>query len=415
MIAGILACLNQLANWLTLRRIRAQAIILCICLWSVAAVDFSSHGLLDRAGNIKFQDFLVFYTSGKLVMQHRSDRLFDPQVRIQKIQTVVGYPTQVQLPAVYGPQVGLFFSFFSRLSFLSAAVVWTIISIVFYLLGCYWIWQCCPELYSLRWTIVLLILAFPPFFHFVVRGQLSSLVMLCFVAAFRAFQTKHEWLAGLALGSLVFKPQFLIGIVIVLLAARAWKNIGGILTGSLVQLGLSWAYFGTAVMRAYVTTLWHLPQNVSSLEPGVSQAQMHSLRSFWTLIFPWSGVSGIFYAISSIAVLYISAKAWKSSGPLALRFSILVLATVLVNPHLFIYDLLVLAPIFFLVSTWTVQHSKHSSSSTLKALLYFSFLLPLFGPIAIWTHVQLSVIAFVGLLIVLASILREEAAQTLSV
>ena len=407
MIAVILVWLNKLANWLTPRRIRAQAIILAVCLWSVAIVDFSSHGLQDRAGNIKFQDFLVFYTSGELVMQHRSDELFDPQVRGREIQTVLGHSTQVQLPAMYGPQVGLFFALFSQVSFLPAAVIWTIISIAIYLFGCYRIWRSCEELHSNRWLIFSVILAFPPFFHFVVRGQISSLVVLCFVAAYCAFKKNREWLAGFALGSLIFKPQFMIGIVVILLAGRAWKSIGGILVGLLLQMGLSWAYFGTAVMRTYVITLWRLPQTIESLEPGVSQAQMHSLRSFWILVFPWPGISGVFYVISSIAVLYIAARAWKSSGPLSLRFCILVLASVLVNPHLFIYDLLVLAPVFLLGSNWMIKHSGHPSSSGIRALLYLSFLLPLFGPIAIWTHVQLSVIAFLGLLIILVSILRE--------
>jgi len=33
---------------------------------------------------------------------------------------------------------------------------------------------------------------------------------------------------------------------------------------------------------------------------------------------------------------------------------------------------------------------------------------PYFGPLAIWTHMQLSVVVFVGLLIVQASILRGQ-------
>src|ERR1051325_1059856 len=115
MIAVTLACLNRLATWLTLRRIRAQAIILLVCLWSAALVDFSNVGLQDRSGNIKFQDFLVFYTSGKLVMQHHSDQLFDPQVQSREIQAVLGRPTQIQLPNMYGPQVGFVFSLFGRM------------------------------------------------------------------------------------------------------------------------------------------------------------------------------------------------------------------------------------------------------------------------------------------------------------
>ena len=400
--------LNKLANCLTPRRIRAQAIILMVCLWSGAIVDFSTSGTLDRVGNIKFQDFLVFYTSGKLVRQHRSNELFNQRTEAQETQALLERPAQIQLPTVYGPQVGFFFSPFSRMSFFTAASFWVAISILTYLLCCYWIWHACPSLYSARDLIISLVLAFPPFSHFVVRGQLSSVVLLCFVAAYYAFRSRHDWLAGLALGALIFKPQFLIGIVVILLWTRAWKNVTGLFIGCLAQLGLTWAYFGTEVMRTYASTLWHLPQMTTNLEPGVAHTQMHSLRSFWVLLFPWREVSATLYAISAIAVLYIAAKAWRSSGPLALRFSALVLATVLVNPHLFVYDLLVLAPVFFLVTDWMIQHLEHPWSPGVRALLYLSFLLPLFGPMAIWTHIQLSVIVFVGLLIVLTYILNQQ-------
>src|SRR5262249_15823236 len=94
--------------------------------------------------------------------------------------------------------------------------------------------------------------------------------------------------------------------------------------------------------------------------------------------------------------------------PLALRFSVLVLAAALINPHLFVYDLLALAPMFFLSADWVLQHPEHPWAKAIKALLYLAFLLPLFGPLAIWTRVQFSVIAFVVLLFALASVLNDE-------
>ena len=53
-------------------RLRAQAIVLAVCLWSVCAVDFATPGLFDRAGNIKFQDFLPDYVSAQLIAHGRS-------------------------------------------------------------------------------------------------------------------------------------------------------------------------------------------------------------------------------------------------------------------------------------------------------------------------------------------------------
>src|SRR5947209_4570606 len=61
---------TRFVGWLTPSRLRAQALVLALCLWGVFAIDFATTGLFDRAGNIKFQDFLPFYISAKLVAQH---------------------------------------------------------------------------------------------------------------------------------------------------------------------------------------------------------------------------------------------------------------------------------------------------------------------------------------------------------
>ncbi len=408
MIAAPPAWLHKLANWLTLRRIRAHAMILAVCLWSAAIADFSTFGLMDRAGNIKFQDFMVFYVAGKLVRQHRPGELFDSQAKARETAAILGRPAPIRLPDVYGPQVGLLFSPLSRTPFLVAASLWVGTSVLAYGLCCRWIWLACSSLHASRGLFLPLLLAFPPFFHFVVRGQLSSMVLLCFVLAFFAFRSGNSRLAGLALGSLIFKPQFLVGVVIVLLCSGAWKSLTGVIAGCIAQLGMAWAYFGTAVMRAYARMLVQLPHMTASLEPGVAPTQMHSLRSFWILIFPWPEVSVVLYVLSSVAVLLVAIRAWRSRGPLPLRFSAMVLAAVLANPHLFVYDLLVLAPVFLLIMDWSVQHRENPWSSGLRPLLYLAFLLPLFGPLTIWTHVQLSVIVFVGLLVVLASVLSEQ-------
>jgi hypothetical protein len=92
----------------------------------------------------------------------------------------------------------------------------------------------------------------------------------------------------------------------------------------------------------------------------------------------------------------LAAAVWKSSAPLSLRFSALTLAAVLVSPHLFVYDLLVLAPAILLLADWTLTNPHHPHSAAL--LTYLAFILPLFGPLSRWTHLQLSVPVFAALL-----------------
>ncbi len=70
----------------------------------------------------------------------------------------------------------------------------------------------------------------------------------------------------------------------------------------------------------------------------------------------------------------------------------------LVNPHLFVYDLLVLAPALLLITDWTLANDPQPSTPAFRVLAYLVFALTLLGPLSRWTHLQLSVIAFVALL-----------------
>jgi hypothetical protein len=154
-------------------------------------------------------------------------------------------------------------------------------------------------------------------------------------------------------------------------------------------------------MRAYFDTLSDLARVANSAELSLAFIQMHSLRSFWSLLLPWPHLALTLYTLSSFIVVIIAATIWKSSAPIALRFSALTLAAVLVNPHLFVYDLLVLAPVFLLLADWILENPEHPSIAVLRLLVYLAFLLPLFGPLSRWTHLQLSVPVFAMLLCLL--------------
>jgi hypothetical protein len=385
-------------NWLTPTRIRAQAIILALCLWSVCAVDFATPGLFDRAGNIKFQDFLPFYISSQLIAQGRASELYKQQVMSDSVQAVVHQPTRVRLPNLYGPQVGLFFVPLTGFSFPIAARIWVVTSLLVFA-GCvYLLWSCCPTLRSHSRLVALCAVAFPPVFHFFVRGQMSVLVLACFTASFLAFRADRQWLAGIALGFLVFKPQFLVAIPLVLLLAQTWEALAGLVLAAVAQLVLTGIYFGGAVMHAYFNTLRDVAGMIDQGELSLAPIQMHSLRSFWSLLIPRPEGALALYVLTSIVIVAMAAAVWKSSVSLAFRFSALTIASVLVNPHLFVYDLLVLAPGLLLLVDWLLTNPQPASFPTLYLFLYLAYVLPLFGPLSQWTHLQFSVPAFAALL-----------------
>jgi len=375
-----------------------MAIILVFCLWSVCLVDYGKPGIFDRAGNIKFQDFLQFPISARLIASGHADQLYDDQVLAREIRATAGRDTNIYLQYFYGPQVALPFIRLASLSFLTQAAIWVALSLLMYFVCVHLIWKRCAALRQYRALVAICALAYPPLFHFFLRGQLSVVVLVCFTAAYLAFFSGRDFLAGVTLGLLAFKPQFLVAIPLTLLLAQAWKALAGVVISAATQLALTSLYFGRAVMQAYVARLLHSAGHPGSTELIFSPIQMHSLHSFWELLIPWRPAVWLLYALTSFAVIGIAAAIWKSLTPLALRFSALMFAAVLVNPHLYIYDLLALAPAFLLLTDWSLSNVRNPAKPALDVLLYLAFLLPLFGPLAYWTHLQLSVVVFVALL-----------------
>lgn len=388
----------SLSAKLTQRRLRAHAALLAICLWGTIAFEYSVPGIFDRAGNIKFQDFLQFPISASLIAQGRADQLYNDQVLAHEVHAIVGRDSRVFLQYFHGPQVPLLFIPLSSLPFLTQAAIWAAISVAIYFTCVWLVWKQCAALRSQPTLVVLSALAYPPLFHFFVRGQLSALVLACFTVSYFAFAAHRDWLAGATLGCLAFKPQFLVAIPLVLLFAQAWKAAVGLLSSTAAQLILTSIYFGRPVMQAYFTRLLHSGANPSSTELTFSAIQMHSLYSFSEILIPWHPGVWALYLTCSFAMIALAAAIWKSSSPLPLRFAALSLAAVLVNPHIYVYDLLALAPVFLLLVDWSVMNASHSTKPVLDVLLYLAFLLPLFGPLAYWIHLQLSVAVFAAIL-----------------
>ena len=154
-------------------------------------------------------------------------------------------------------------------------------------------------------------------------------------------------------------------------------------------------------MHGYFDMLFHPARWIATAELVLAPIQMHSLRSFWSLLVPWPSIALLLYALSSLVVIVFATSIWSSKRPLPVRFSALVLAAVLTNPHLFVYDLLVLAVVILLLADYALSHQEARTSPPIRVLTYMVFLLPLFGPLALWTHIQLSVIAFTVLLWIL--------------
>ncbi len=377
--------------WFNGRRLRAHGIILAVCLWSVYGWNVAKPGLRDRNGNVKGADFSHLYTLGSVALAHRTPDLYNADAQAELTASRIPGAAGIRYLPIYPPQVSIFFAPLAALPYGAALAVWLTVSSLLYGLCSYVLWVACPRLRQDRWTVAILAIAFPGFFHLIAWGQTSAIALACFTAAFFFLRDERPFLAGLALGCLIFKPQLAIAAGFVFAYTRAWRVIAGGMLSAAAQLALPAIYYGADSIRAWVRMLSSVVYNVPVLEPRPDQT--HSLRVFWTMLIPGRTLPFALYVLTALVILGYAAAVWsKPALPLALRYSALLAASVLVAPHLIVYDLGILAPIFLLLSDWILTQQP-DSVSYLKLVLYLVYLAPLAGgPIARWTHLQLSVV-----------------------
>jgi alpha-1,2-mannosyltransferase len=405
---------NNPGWWLTTRRLRAHGTILALCLWFLYAWTLATPGLRDRNGNLKGGDFLHLYTLGLLAIAHRGADLYN--MNSQAVLAAQGVPEAkgIHYLPLYPPQVSIFVAPLAYLSYGWALVLWWVSSAGAYGICCYSVWLACPNLRAQGKTLFLLALAFPAFFHLIAWGQTSAAALACFTLIFFLLRDRRELLAGLILGCLIFKPQLGLAAAIVFSFMGAWKIVAGAVLSAAAQLSVGILYYGIDPFRRWLRILWNVRTVLPLLEP--KPYQTHSLRTFWAMLapvfLPWrSGVSLVLYVMSAAFVLGLTIACWKRSPavPLPLRYSALLFATVLVSPHLTVYDLVILAPAFILLADWIKCQPLTASTRGLGTLLYLGYALPLVGPFTRFTHVQLSVIAMAATVVFLWQIGREGA------
>jgi alpha-1,2-mannosyltransferase len=413
-VVEILRCFDMIrrrmptdtGHWLTLKRLRAHGAIVGLCLWSLYAWNIATPGLRDRNGNLKGTDFLHLYTLGSLAIAHRGSDLYDINAQAALAAQRVPEAAGIRYLPLYPPQVSIFFAPLAHLSYGWALIVWWACSAALYAICCYSLWRACPNLRQYAGTVVLLALAFPAFFHLIAWGQTSAAALACFTGMFFLLRDRREFLAGLVLGCLIFKPQLGLAAAILFVSLGAWKILAGAALSAAGELSLGVLYYGIEPLRHWLHMLRDVQSILPLLEP--KPYQTHSLRTFWSMLVPWQHLALALYVLSAAIVLGLTIACWKRSPavPMSLRYSALLLASALVAPHLTVYDLIILAPAFILLANWLVSQNPTRSAWWLGTLLYFAYMLPLLGPFSRWTHVQLSVIAMTTTLYVIWSISR---------
>lgn len=355
------------------RELLVLATMLAVVLWTIFIVDVSSETTRGRLSGLYIgTDFVNFYTlahvghSGNYAALASQEAFHAEQVRVLPDSVDTHYPP------VYPPQVMLMLTPMARLSYWHAYLTLLGISLGIYGLVV-WGWaRRCAALRRWPWQVTAAAIASPALWLLVLHGQISAWALLVLFLTWRALDADWYWVAGLALGLLAYKPPLLVPAVALCILAREWRVAAGACVGAAAFAAAAVPWVGVPVMQMYGSYLLELaraPDQVAS-----NPLLMHSLRTLWARLLPPLPAT-VAYALSAGAVLLVAASAWRRASTRVDQIAIMGAVIVLVSPHLFVYDLLLLTPLVLA----SADRALRRPAFRVRGLTYAGYFSPLWG------------------------------------
>jgi hypothetical protein len=327
-----------------------------------------------------YQDFTIFYTGARLIRDGQTAVLYNLPAQYRMQQTFTNVPIRLgPLPFNHPPFEALFFVPFTFLSYWPAYLLWTALNFLMFASSAILLKTRMPQ-FAAAPPLVLGVgtTAFFPTAMAIIQGQDVILLLLLFVRAVICLDQRRDAVAGTLLGLGLFRPQFVVPVVI-LLAVRRWRILIGFAPVAILLAGITVAIMGWSGPLDYARFVLHLegtgarafgPEAVPNLRglilqiPGLNAAGLPA----HLLIFA-----------SSITVFLLALRRIRNGRDSILYVSSLaVVTTILVSYHSLVYDLGLLLPMALLLLCRTVDiGGRDVEPSTLLLVLLF-FMTPLY-------------------------------------
>jgi hypothetical protein len=316
-------------------------------------------------------DFIQFYTFGTAArlgdwtIQYDWTAFHALQVSLVPISDPHFYPP------TYPPLVPGLYTAFSLLPFPVAYASWVLFSSVMYGgLIAIAARGCVPVS---RGHVLMACLLFPPFVAHQTIGQSTIWPLLGFVSGWWALTQSRPFAAGLMLSVVAIKPHLGMALAIVLLAMRLWRIVGGILLGLVLQAAITVVVCGRAAVVAYLATTLRVLRDTKLIEPK-DERFTHALRMSLESLIP-HGAATVGWLAASTLFGWMAVRVWRRSEDWALRMSALLLATLLISPHVQAYDAILLAPATLWLACWAAS-TRQPAVMVGVAVLAVAFVIP---------------------------------------
>jgi hypothetical protein len=381
------------ATFLNARRLRDYPRLVAIAVWGVTILNFIlRNGWIGGFGGVFSYDFLAQYSAG-ILLSSDIENLYNLQVQAQ-VQQEVFRPTFMGGGLnVFAspPYVAMFYRLLTHLEYGWAFAIITMINILLaiaagVLLQRWLVPKKLKESGLSAGQMIVLILSSSPVWIGVFLGQNNTLTLFLMAVALVMVKKGSALFGGFVIGLLIYKPQLVIGFLIVWLVWKEWRALAGFSLAVGTIVGITLLLYGISPFISY----FNFTDTLSHLVLGLGRYMETTLFALVATLLPGDNLSwllvlniGVLFVFSILLGLlaYLSPKMESSQN---IIWGLVILFPFFTSPHLLYYDLVLLIPVLIL---W----SRQGNSQT---ILWVSVLIY----IGLWLLPSIARITDVGLL-----------------
>lgn len=282
-------------------------------------------------------DFADIYAAGRMVSTSGLSELYnlDQQIKMQKDLFPDG---KSFLPFPYPPFVALAYAPISLFPYRIAYLLNLLITISAFFIAFVCLKPIIQGLDEFFLPVFTFSFTFYPFWKGILGGQNTALTLMLLALIWRSTKDDRQYLAGIFMGLLIYKPQFgipLIGLFI--LSGRYKIALSGIVTGCLI-IAISLFFTGIQLYKEwYNFIIWFNTADVS-----VNGHNAVSWIGFLYAIFgPENRIAFIIGATFCFATVTIISYIWIKGGRKSdfnAQMGLAVVSIILISPHSMFYD-----------------------------------------------------------------------------
>jgi hypothetical protein len=332
--------------------------------------SFLSDWWNKSASDLRFTDYPAFLTGWKMMVTGQSAHLYDlaAQTKVQHALINGSFKNDV-LPFNYPPYIATIFGGLGRISLTTGYWIWAATNVA--LAGVLLVlMRRITRLVGSEWKrYALWVLAVAPLWSAFIGGVFSLWVTVGVAGFVLATLEGRQFSAGIWLGLVAFKPQYLPVLIVFMITRRMWKALAGAATIGVTLFAVSLPTLGIEGWRGFLSLLQKFSGNGSRLNAHAEL--MWSARGAVTRLVEegtlyaasddrWLALSHdkltekISYVLFGIGMVCVAALGRKIN--LRIHLALAICAMVIVSPHGHSHDTLLM--VIAVGLAWSVARNQ---------------------------------------------------------